>query len=211
MTRIASPAFVFALSTALLAAFAGPASAQQKGDETVPTNANAAPEPEHVDRVSGLPPGAVPAGVGREGVRLVKPGALLFANFDTNHDGKITEAEIEAGAQAAFLIADKNHDGQLTGFEQSDWATLMGSAGDVLGNPMEFDTNLDHIVTREEFVSGIHRLAKTLMKPGHDELTYADLIQPLQATSGALASESGEAPPLTKPNGKTRRNARSAD
>ncbi len=177
---------------------AGPAAAQvitpNVPSTPQPTNADAPVD--QVDRVVELRQGGLPPGVGREGVRIVQPGALLFASFDTNHDGRISDAEIEAGAVASFAVADKNGDGSISGFEQSDWAGLVGGVDDVLSNPMQFDTDLDHSVTQTEFVDGLHRLAKTLMRPGQTELVYADLVRALQRRPGGedQTSEGGEPP-----------------
>ncbi len=131
---------------------------------------------DRVDRVTGAP---MPGGGFRapEGVKVVSPGALAFATFDANFDGRITVAEIEAGAAKAFVIADKNQDGFITGFEQTDWATVMGGSGDVLGNAMTFDIDLDRSVTPAEFVAGFKRLASQIQPSG--DLMFADLVQPL--------------------------------
>ena len=201
MTRIA----VFAVGASLAAlAFsfgAGSAAAQVITTNSSTPSANLEPPPADVDRVAGP---LLPRGVDREGVRVVRPGALLFASYDTNHDGKITDEEIDAGAAASFAVADKNKDGALTGFEQSDWAILVGSGSDVLANSMQFDSDLDHSVSKIEFVSGLHRLANTLKKPGQSVLTYADLVQPLQP-------QPGSGPQASDQNGQaagTRRNGR---
>jgi hypothetical protein len=199
MTRNA----VFALGASLLAlacaAGAGPVLAQVITTNSARPSANLEAPPPDVDRVAGP---TLPPGVGREGVRLVRPGAMLFASYDVNHDGKITDAEIDAGAALSFAVADKNNDGALTGFEQTDWATLVGSGSDVLSNSMQFDTDVDHSVTKAEFVSGLHRLADSLKKKGESVLTYADLVQALQPQPGgsAQANESGEAPPKGQKN-----------
>ena len=52
----------------------------------------------------------------------LKPGAGLFITFDTNNDGRISQAELDAGIPAAFTQADSNEDGYLTALEQQDWA-----------------------------------------------------------------------------------------
>src|SRR5690349_9889665 len=82
---------------------AAPASAQ--ATDTVPVAPPTdTPTVDQVDRAAnGLvrPPGRGPGGPrAPEGVGVVSPGALLFASFDANHDGKVTTAEIEAGAAA---------------------------------------------------------------------------------------------------------------
>ena len=132
---------------------------------------------DRIDRVSGVAPAG--AGMPRvpEGVKIVAPGALIYASFDRNFDGVITLDEMDAGAALAFDVADKNHDGFITGFEQTDWAARMASAGDLMGNAMTFDIDLDRQVTRAEFIAGFKRLAGQINPAG--ELTFADLVRPL--------------------------------
>ena len=139
------------------------------------------PQPDRIDRVAGV---AAPGGLGRapEGVRVVAPGALVFASFDRNSDGKITPAEIAAGADGAFAAADRNGDGQITGFEQTDWAASIGNANDVMANTMTFDIDLDRSVTKTEFLSGLKRIANQIQPSG--DLLYADLLRPLTRSSG---------------------------
>ncbi len=148
-------------SVAMLACLAAPAIAQ---------------EPDRIDRITGM---ANPGGPNRQppGVKVVSPGALIFASFDRNGDGRVTIAEIEAGAEIAFVAADKNGDGAVTGFEQADWAGLMNSAADEMANAMTFDIDLDRSVTRPEFVAGLKRIAAQIQPQG--DLTFADLLQPL--------------------------------
>jgi EF hand len=131
---------------------------------------------DRIDRVTGAP---APGGNFRapEGVKVVSPGALVFASFDRNFDGRITVEEIDAGAAVAFDVADKNKDGSITGFEQTDWAGAMSGGGDVIANAMTFDIDLDRSVTRVEFAAGFKRLAEQIQPAG--ELTFVDLIQPL--------------------------------
>lgn len=157
----------------------------QTSDQTV--EVDRAEPPAAVDHVVG--PTARPGGGMRvpEGVRMVSPGALLFASFDRDYDGKIGPAEVEAGAAGAFVAADRNKDSAVTGFEQSDWAASVGAVGDVLSNPMTFDVDLDRSVTRVEFINGLKRLAGQISP---NEIAFADLVKPLNQ-----ADEQGEHDP----------------
>lgn len=133
-----------------------------------------------VDRITGM---TSPGGGFRapEGVKVVSPGALIFASFDRNGDGRITVEEIEAGAEIAFAAADRNGDGVITGFEQTDWAAAMGSSADLIANAMTFDIDLDRSVTKAEFTAGLKRIAGQIQPNG--ELTFADLLLPLTRPS----------------------------
>src|SRR5690242_12650364 len=48
------------------------------------------------------------------GAAFAHGGGHMFANLDTNTDGKVTLAAAEAGAQARFTTLDKNKDGVLS-------------------------------------------------------------------------------------------------
>lgn len=138
---------------------------QSEVDEVAP--------PDEIDRVVAPQRGGFRA---PDGVRVVGPGALLFASFDRNFDGKVSAGEIEMGAAGAFAMADRNGDGAITGFEQNSWAASVASMNDVLSNPMTFDVDLDRSVTKEEFAAGLKRIAGQVA-PG--DLAFTDLVRPL--------------------------------
>lgn len=173
----------------VLAAFSAPALAQQPpsdvpSDVIVPNQPpEALPPADTVDRVPGSSAQQGPrqpfAMSRAEGVRIVKPGALLFASYDTDKNGRITREEIEAGALASFKAADKNGDGVMAGFEQNEWAASLGSTNDVLANPMTFDSDLDRSSRLPEFLDGIRKLAQAVADPVTGEISFASLIQPL--------------------------------
>ena len=163
----------FALFVGGFAVLAPVAAAQQAPPVIQKSEVDQTTPPDQIDRVVGPQRGGFRA---PEGVRVVQPGALLFASFDRNFDGRVSEAEIETGALGAFVAADRNKDGVITGFEQNDWAASVASMNDVLSNPMTFDVDLDRQVTQAEFVSGLKRIAGQVA-PG--ELSFADLVKPL--------------------------------
>jgi hypothetical protein len=174
----------FALFLGGFAVLAPLAAAQEAPPVIQKSEVDQATPPDQIDRVVGPQKGGFRP---PEGVKVVQPGALLFASFDRNFDGRISEAEIEAGAAGAFAAADRNKDGVITGFEQNDWATSVASMSDVLSNPMTFDVDLDRQVTQAEFVSGLKRIAGQVA-PG--ELSFADLVKPL-ARPGEQANRGG--------------------
>jgi hypothetical protein len=137
-------------------------------------------KPDQVDQIDRVVGGQPRIGFrAPEGVKLVSPGALVFASFDKNFDGKVTREEIEAGATGAFAAADRNKDGKVTGFEQSDWAASVGSQNDILGNAMTFDIDMDRSVTPAEFSSGLKRIAEQVMGAGRTEIVFTELVRPL--------------------------------
>ena len=135
-----------ALAGALLMAATAPAIAQQADDDIVRLPGQGFTKPEAHKR-RGTPD------------RLVAGGGL-FLSFDTDGDGRITRAELEAGTAAAFAKADANGDGHLTAFEQIKWAESLPTRDDTLANPVRFDPNLDRRVSPEEFETVIAELAE---------------------------------------------------
>jgi hypothetical protein len=195
------------VSALALASLAAPALAQQapnqapNSDVIVPNPQPViAPPVDTVDRIPGAQGPNTPRptyGLTRaDGVRIVKPGALLLASYDSNHDGKITRTELEAGAAASFLAADTNGDGMIAGFEQNAWSAAVGSSGDVLSNPLTFDSDLDRQVSKAEFLAGIRKIAGAIADPATGEIQFATLVQPLnqQQQQQASAAPQGGAP-----------------
>jgi hypothetical protein len=162
------------LAALLLAATVAPAIAQ---------------EVDRIDRITGS---VGPGGSFRapEGVKVVTPGALLFATFDGNLDGAVTREELAEGALRAFRSADRNSDGLITGFEQTDWAGLMADATGVLANAMTFDIDLDRTVTQAEFTSGLRRIADQLADEA-GVLRFTDLVQPLNRSQDQARADAG--------------------
>ncbi len=146
--------------------------------------------PDEIDHVE-RPPGQLAPGFNRQDARLMRPGALLLASYDRNFDGVISMREIDDGANGSFDIADNNGDGVLGGFEQSDWARMVGGGEDVLANPMLFDADLDRQTTREEFTAGVKRLATSVETEVPGVLKFRDLTRPLSDRDGRRQASNG--------------------
>lgn len=141
-----------------------------------------------VDRIAGV---ANPGGGYKapEGVKVVAPGALVFASFDRNFDGHVSAEEITTGGENVFAVVDRNKDGVITGFEQTDWAALMAGGADVLANAMTFDMDLDRAISKDEFIAGLKRLAGQIQPSG--DLAFTDLIQPLNRLKEEASNQGG--------------------
>ncbi|WP_300376347.1 EF-hand domain-containing protein [Henriciella sp.] len=108
----------------------------------------------------------------------LKPGGGLLASFDTDDDGRISQAEMEAGIKAAFAEADANNDNRLTAIEQQQWAASLPTRDDSLANPVRFDPNLDRRVSFAEFSNVIMDLARDYREEDQQELRVAALKAP---------------------------------
>ncbi len=126
--------------------------------------------------------------------RLV-PGGGLILTFDTDGNRRIDRAEIEAGARAAFVLADANKDASLTALEQIDWAAGLPSHDDSLANPVRFDPNLDRSVSQAEFVSVILMLADAYTDTSSGAIPIANLEAPKRdEDEGRFGPFGGRAP-----------------
>ncbi len=105
----------------------------------------------------------------------MKPGGGLMLSFDSNADGRVTQAELMQGVAAAFAKADSNGDGELTALEQQDWAAKLPTRDDTLANPARFDPNLDRVVQAEEFTEVIVNLAADYADESSGDIILASL------------------------------------
>ncbi len=91
-------------------------------------------------------------GGGREPVRaLMSADVMVFVSFDADHDLSITEAELTAGLVREFARADTNGDGQLQPIEFQNFANTAMGGGHIGPFRLDFDRNVDNVITREEF------------------------------------------------------------
>lgn len=145
-------------------------------DEVITSETSSEQAPVATEDIELLAPRKIGRGQDMRGVRIAKPGALLFASFDDDHSLTISIAEIEANAAAAFERADTNKSGSLSIFEQQDWAEAVGSHDGPLANAVTFDTNIDRQVTSDEFTLGLKRLAKSYMGKDATEIEFESLL-----------------------------------
>ncbi len=123
-----------------------------------------------------IPEKVVRDGRDLRGVRIARPGALLFASFDTDGSLSVSLQEIADGAPKAFNTADHNKDGTLSIFEQQDWASALGSHDGPLANAVNFDANIDRRVTLEEFTAGLERIGGSYVDELSGEILFSNLI-----------------------------------
>jgi class 3 adenylate cyclase/Ca2+-binding EF-hand superfamily protein len=101
------------------------------------------PGPEIASRTPAAPP------------TQARKGSFFFQKLDTNKDGKVTLAELQAWREAQFDALDTNHDGFLSREEVSQgrtrFAWKIGRSFDLI------DTNQDQKLSREEFLAAGRR------------------------------------------------------
>jgi hypothetical protein len=82
---------------------------------------------------------------------LLSADALMVAGFDADSDMSTTSAESDAGIAREFARADSNGDGSLQPIEFSTWSSLVLGGTQIGPYRLDFDRNVDNVITREEF------------------------------------------------------------
>lgn len=101
--------------------------------------------------------GCASGGGGREHGRtepvraLLSADAMMYGDFDADHDYQVSVAEIEAGITTEFARADSNNDGSLGPIEYQNWANAVLGGGMTPPYRLDFDRNVDNLISREEF------------------------------------------------------------
>lgn len=82
---------------------------------------------------------------------LLSADVMVFVSFDANGDLSLTQDELSAGLTREFARADSNNDGQLQPIEFQNWANVALGGGQIGPFRLDFDRNVDNVITREEF------------------------------------------------------------
>jgi Ca2+-binding EF-hand superfamily protein len=153
---------LFASTGAL--AFAGPSYAQEAQSNPDPLQLAGV---RHGDSVDGM------RRHGKRG-RHGGPGMKLMESFDTNQDGKLTQAEIDAARADRLAKFDANKDGNLSLEEYQDlWLDAMREH--MVDRFQQLDADGDAVVTVDEFGKPFANMVERRDRNGDGELSAADL------------------------------------
>jgi Ca2+-binding EF-hand superfamily protein len=97
-------------------------------------------------------------------------GKMLIANYDTNADGTVTRAELEAGLRQNFWQADTNRDGRLDPDEVAAANQHRISLDESTAIPL-IDWNQDGYVDFNEFAAGVRSQFEQLDMNGDGQVT----------------------------------------
>lgn len=133
--------------------------------------------------LAGLAALAACASGGRDGANnepiraILSADALMFVSFDADDDLTTSAAEIEAGLAREFTRGDTNADGSLQPLEFQNWSgTALG--GSQMGPyRLDFDRNVDNVITREEFDTEIRARSRDYDTNEDGALTRPELVR----------------------------------
>jgi hypothetical protein len=102
------------------------------------------------------------------------PGMNMMESFDTNKDGKLTQAEIDAARRDRLAKFDSNKDGKLSLEEYQDlWLDAMRER--MVDRFQRLDADGNAMVTVDEFGQPFEKMVQRRDRDGDGELTEADL------------------------------------
>ena len=82
---------------------------------------------------------------------LLSTDAIMFSGFDADDDFSVTMAEADAGITRELARADANGDGSIGPIEYQNWANLVLGGGMTPPYRLDFDRNVDNVISAEEF------------------------------------------------------------
>lgn len=108
---------------------------------------------------------------------LLSADALVYATFDTDGDMRISAAELEAGVARELTRADANGDGSLQPLEFQNWSNAALGGGQLPPYRLDFDRNVDNVITAEEFTTELTARARDYDADGDGVLTRAEFVR----------------------------------
>ena len=108
---------------------------------------------------------------------LLSADVMMFISWDANGDLVVSPDEIEAGITREFERADSNHDGRIEPIEFQAWANAVLGGGQMGPYRLDFDRNVDNVISREEFANEIHARVRDYDTDENGSLTRAEFVR----------------------------------
>ncbi len=108
---------------------------------------------------------------------LLSADVMMFISWDTNGDLVVSADEIEAGINREFERADSNHDGRIEPIEFQAWQAAVLGGGQMGPYRLDFDRNVDNVITREEFANEIHGRVRDYDTDENGSLSRAEFVR----------------------------------
>lgn len=108
---------------------------------------------------------------------LLSGDAMMFVSFDADNDLSVSGAEIETGLAREFARADVNSDGQLQPIEFQTWANAVLGGGQLGPYRLDFDRNVDNVITRAEYENEIRARVREYDENEDGALTRSEFVR----------------------------------
>ena len=108
---------------------------------------------------------------------ILSADVMMFVSWDTNGDLTVSADEIEAGITREFDRADTNHDGRIEPIEYQAWQNAVLGGGQMGPYRLDFDRNVDNVITREEFATEIHARVRDYDADENGSLSRSEFVR----------------------------------
>lgn len=108
---------------------------------------------------------------------LMSADVMMFVGFDSDADLSVSSAEIDYGMTREFERADANRDGSLQPIEFQNWANAVLGGGSLGPYRLDFDRNVDNVITREEWDTEIRARVSDYDEDENGALTRSEFIR----------------------------------
>lgn len=108
---------------------------------------------------------------------LLSADVMMFVSWDQNGDLLVSGDEIEAGIAREFERADSNHDGRIEPIEFQAWSNAVLGGGQMGPYRLDFDRNVDNVISREEFANEIHARVRDYDTDENGSLSRAEFVR----------------------------------
>jgi hypothetical protein len=108
---------------------------------------------------------------------LLSADVMMLVSFDTDFDLTVAGPEIDAGVAREFERADTGRDGAVQPIEFQAWATNVLGGGQLGPYRLDFDRNVDNVITREEFETEIRARVGVYDQDQSGSLTRSEFVR----------------------------------
>ncbi len=108
---------------------------------------------------------------------ILSADALMLVSFDADADLSTSAAEVDAGLSREFTRADANRDNALQPIEFQNWSNVALGGTQMGPYRLDFDRNVDNVITREEFEAEIRARVSDYDSDENGVLVRAELVR----------------------------------
>jgi hypothetical protein len=128
---------------------------------------------------------------------LLSADAMMFTAFDADANFQVTMTEVEAGIARELSRADANGDGSVGPIEFQNWSNVVLGGGMTPPYRLDFDRNVDNVISAEEFRTEILARAGEYDADESGAISRAEFVRSLNQARPARPAQALQQPGRT--------------
>ncbi|MDE0879476.1 MAG: EF-hand domain-containing protein [Sphingomonas bacterium] len=125
---------------------------------------------------------------------MVEPVGMMIATFDSDGDGRVSQAESKAGVARSFAAIDTGNSGRMGYIAYADWCSRWMGDPDALPSPFSVDTDGDNIITLDEMQAAIAHIFARFDTDKDGAVTRKELLTIHASPNGGRFGQGGRTP-----------------